>query len=69
MLDYHKIPSPAFVLETNLLRDNLELIRKVAQEADIEIILVDHSAFDAIQWGERTETILIDTRGLADGLR
>jgi carboxynorspermidine decarboxylase len=38
-LDYSKIPSPAFVLEEKLLRQNLELINWVQKEAGIEIIL------------------------------
>jgi carboxynorspermidine decarboxylase len=38
-MDYSKIPSPAFVLDEKLLRQNLELINVVQQEADIEIIL------------------------------
>lgn len=39
MIDYSKIPSPAFVLEERLLRSNLRLIQKVRDEAGIEIIL------------------------------
>jgi carboxynorspermidine decarboxylase len=38
-VDYSKIPSPAFVLEEKLLRQNLELINWVQKEAGIEIIL------------------------------
>jgi carboxynorspermidine decarboxylase len=38
-MDYSKIPSPAFVLEENLLRKNLELINEVQNKAGIEIIL------------------------------
>jgi len=38
-MDYSKIPSPAFVLDEKLLRQNLELINRVQQEAGIEIIL------------------------------
>lgn len=38
-MNYQKIPSPAFVLNEKLLRKNLELINRVQQEADIEIIL------------------------------
>ena len=34
-----KIPSPCYVMEETLLRRNLELIRSVAQRADVEIIL------------------------------
>ena len=36
---YHTIPSPSFVMEETLLRRNLELIRRVSVEADVEIIL------------------------------
>lgn len=35
----NKIPSPCYVMEEALLRRNLELIRSVAQRADVEIIL------------------------------
>lgn len=38
-MDYSKIPSPAFVLDEKLLRQNLELISGVQKSADIEIIL------------------------------
>jgi len=38
-VDYSKLPSPAFVLDEKLLRQNLELINSVQQEAGIEIIL------------------------------
>jgi len=38
-LDYSKIPSPTFVLEEKLLRQNLELINWVQKVAGIEIIL------------------------------
>jgi len=38
-LDYSKIPSPTFVLDEKLLRENLELINEVQKGADIEIIL------------------------------
>lgn len=38
-MDYSKIPSPAFVLDEKLLRQNLELIDRIQQEAGIEIIL------------------------------
>jgi carboxynorspermidine decarboxylase len=39
MNDYPNIPSPCFVLEEKLLRQNLELIRSVAGAAGVEIIL------------------------------
>jgi len=38
-LDYSKIPSPSFVLDEKLLRQNLELINRVQKEASVEIIL------------------------------
>ena len=38
-MNYSKIPSPAFVLDEKQLRKNLALIKKVQDEADIEIIL------------------------------
>lgn len=39
MTQYPQIPSPAFVLEENLLLKNLELIRDVQEKAGVEIIL------------------------------
>lgn len=39
MMDFTKIPSPAFVLEERLLRKNLSLLKSVMDEAGIEIIL------------------------------
>ncbi len=36
---YSSIPSPCFVLEENLLRKNLSIIKDVADRADVEIIL------------------------------
>lgn len=38
-MDYNKVPSPAFILEEKLLRENLELIKLVMDKAEIEIIL------------------------------
>jgi len=38
-LDFTQIPSPCFVLEERLLRNNLQLIQGVMQEADCQIIL------------------------------
>ncbi|MBO6013068.1 MAG: carboxynorspermidine decarboxylase [Bacteroidales bacterium] len=37
--EYGSYPSPCYVLEERLLRRNLQLISKVADEADVEIIL------------------------------
>ncbi len=37
--DYSRFPSPCYVIEERLLRRNLELISRVAREADVEIIL------------------------------
>lgn len=39
MIDLSKIPSPCYVLEEDLLRKNLRLIRSVKEEAGVEIIL------------------------------
>jgi carboxynorspermidine decarboxylase len=38
-MNFDKIPSPAFVLDEKLLRQNLELISQVQHDAEIEIIL------------------------------
>lgn len=38
-MNYKEIPSPAFLLDENLLRKNLELISRVQKKAGIEIIL------------------------------
>ena len=37
--DYSRLPSPCYVVEERLLRRNLALIRRVADEAGVEIIL------------------------------
>ena len=39
MIDYSKIPSPCYVLDERLLRNNLELIKSVKEKAGVEIIL------------------------------
>ncbi|WP_321286415.1 carboxynorspermidine decarboxylase [uncultured Sunxiuqinia sp.] len=39
MIDLNAIPSPCFVLEEKLLRKNLELIRSVAEDSEVEIIV------------------------------
>ncbi|NLO71139.1 MAG: carboxynorspermidine decarboxylase [Porphyromonadaceae bacterium] len=38
-MDYSKIPSPCYVIEEQLFRKNLELIKSVADRAEVEIIL------------------------------
>lgn len=39
MCSFPGVPSPCFILEEKLLRKNLALIRKIAQEAEVEFIL------------------------------
>ena len=39
MLDIQNVPSPCYVMEEDLLRKNLSLIKHVADEAGVEIIL------------------------------
>lgn len=39
MIDYSKVPVPCYLLEESLLRRNLELMKKVQDEAGIDIIL------------------------------
>ena len=39
MLDVTKVPSPCYVMEEDLLRKNLSLIKSVADRAGVEIIL------------------------------
>jgi pyruvate dehydrogenase E1 component len=39
MINYDKIPSPAYVLDEARLRRNLELIQRVQQEASVQVIL------------------------------
>lgn len=39
MIDINKVPSPCFVIEEDLLRKNLELIRSVKERAGVNIIL------------------------------
>jgi carboxynorspermidine decarboxylase len=39
MIDFTKFPSPCYIMEEELLRNNLKLIKHVADEAGVEIIL------------------------------
>ena len=39
MIDFTKVPSPCYVLDEQLLLDNLALIDRVRREADVEIIV------------------------------
>lgn len=39
MIDFSQFPSPCYIMEEALLRKNLTLIREVARQADVEIIL------------------------------
>ncbi|MDD2436126.1 MAG: carboxynorspermidine decarboxylase [Massilibacteroides sp.] len=39
MIDFNKIPSPCYVMEERLLRDNLSLIKGVKERAGVNIIL------------------------------
>jgi carboxynorspermidine decarboxylase len=38
-IDYVKIPSPCYIIDENLLRKNLEIIRSVSKSSGVEIIL------------------------------
>ncbi len=39
MIDFSKIPSPCYVIDKALLRKNLEIIKNVADSAEVEIIM------------------------------
>lgn len=39
MIDINKVPSPCYIMDETLLRKNLSLIKHVADEAEVEIIL------------------------------
>ena len=39
MIDLNAIPSPCYVMEEKLLRNNLALIKRVKEEAGVNIIL------------------------------
>lgn len=39
MIDFSKFPSPCYIMEESLLRKNLNLIRKVKEQAGVEIIV------------------------------
>jgi carboxynorspermidine decarboxylase len=39
MIDYNRFPSPCYIVDETLLRNNLQTIRSVADEADVDIIL------------------------------
>lgn len=47
-IDFSKIPSPCYVIDETLLRKNLELLQKVKEGADVEILL-SFKAFS--NWG------------------
>jgi len=47
-IDFNKIPSPCYVIDEPLLRKNLELIKKVKEAAEVDI-LVSFKAFS--NWG------------------
>jgi carboxynorspermidine decarboxylase len=47
-IDFNKIPAPCYVIDERLLRDNLELIKKVKEAAAVDI-LVSFKAFS--NWG------------------
>ena len=47
-IDFSKIPSPCYVIDESLLRDNLELIKQVKEAAKIDVI-VSFKAFS--NWG------------------
>ena len=54
MIDFKSIPSPCFVLEETKLRKNLTLIKRVATDADVTIILAlkgfaMYSVFDIVK--------------------
>ena len=38
-VDFSKVPSPCYILDESLLRNNLELIKHVSRKAEVEIIL------------------------------
>jgi len=38
-IDFNRIPSPCYVIDERLLRDNLELIKQVKEAARIEILV------------------------------
>lgn len=39
MIDFNRFPSPCYIMEEELLRKNLSLIKSVADRAGVEIIL------------------------------
>ncbi|CDB56872.1 carboxynorspermidine decarboxylase [Bacteroides ovatus CAG:22] len=39
MIDFNQFPSPCYIMEEELLRKNLSLIKSVADRAGVEIIL------------------------------
>lgn len=43
-IDFHQIPSPCYVIDEHLLRKNLDLLKKIEEEAHIQI-LVSFKAF------------------------
>ena len=45
MIDFTQFPSPCYIMDESLLRKNLSLIKRVADEAGVEIILA-FTSFD-----------------------
>ena len=43
MIDFTQFPSPCYIMEEELLRKNLSLIKQVADKAGVEIILAFNS--------------------------
>ena len=39
MINFDRFPSPCYIMEEELLRKNLTLIKSVAERAEVEIIL------------------------------
>ena len=48
MIDFTQFPSPCYIMEEELLRKNLSLIKSVADRAGVEIIL----AFNVDEWSK-----------------
>ena len=50
MIDFNMIPSPCYVMEEELLRRNLSLIKSVKERAGVNVIL----AFKAVSYTHLT---------------
>ena len=69
--DFDLFPSPCYIMEEELLRKNLELIKSVADRTGVEIILCSsHITFNSLaQFRRFYPMIQADGQGISCGIR